>query len=64
MSSRDNEESVAPIPNLKLPQYVFTLLQSKASSTQLEEAKVALLAGIEADGTFFFFLVDCILLTN
>lgn len=52
-SSRDNEESVLPIPNLKLQQLVFTLLKSKASKKDLEEAKINLLKGIESDGKLF-----------
>ncbi|KAL8286307.1 hypothetical protein RQP46_004795 [Phenoliferia psychrophenolica] len=43
-----NDEAVLPIPQLKLPQHTFILLEPKAASLH-PAAKAALLAGIEAD---------------
>ena len=48
-----NEESVLPLPNLKIVQATFVLLESKCSSLHAE-AKKTLLAGIIADGTHHY----------
>ena len=44
-----NEDAVAPIPNLELAQYAFTLAQPSQSEKHAE-ARAALLKGIEEDG--------------
>lgn len=50
------DDIVLPIPNLTLPQHFFTL--STPSLAHLHEnAAKELLAGIEADGEFPFFVI-------
>jgi 26S proteasome regulatory subunit N7 len=45
----NNEDTVLPIPNLRLPEAVFVLQNPKSSSLHTA-AKASLLKGIEEDG--------------
>ena len=49
MNPTPNDDTVLPIPNLRLPEAVYVLLEPKASSLH-GKAKEVLLKGIEADG--------------
>jgi 26S proteasome regulatory subunit N7 len=46
------EDIVLPIPNLKLPEYVFKLANPSLSHLH-EEARKELMEGIEKDGMYY-----------
>lgn len=45
-----SDETVLPIPNIKLQQHLFAIANPKVDPQAKEEAKKELLKGVEADG--------------
>ena len=53
LSTASDSEQVLPIPNLLVPQYLFTLSQSSQSNKH-EDIKKSLIKLIENDGRLYF----------